>query len=244
VIIDPESLYLQLGQLIAEMPVLGGTEPLTPDIYRWLGKAAHLVAESGNRVDAIQLTVASDNLKGLLRDGNSHQITAIVYRALATAEANAPAAARGAFIGIGAEFDALKAIGEVLKQANQNVLIVDAYLDEKALTDFAPLAPENVRIRLLSDRASAKMSSLQPAAERWTKQFGTNRPLELRLSAPRALHDRLIVADDGVGVWSLTQSLKDFAGRSPALVQKVDTELAGAKVDFYMQLWNTSTPII
>ena len=32
-----------------------------------------------------------------------------------------------------------------------------------------------------------------------------------------ALHDRLILADNSL-VWTISQSLKDFAGRSPALV--------------------------
>jgi hypothetical protein len=53
----------------------------------------------------------------------------------------------------------------------------------------------------------------------------------------------LIVADDRAVVWSLTQSLKDFAGRSPALVQRVDKELAEMKADFYAQTWSAATPI-
>jgi hypothetical protein len=137
----------------------------------------------------------------------------------------------------------MKAIREVLSEAKQNVLIVDAYMDAKVLTDFAPLASEGVAIRLLSDSFSTKADALLPAAERWAQQFGSARPLEIRLSTPRALHDRLIVADDRAVVWSLTQSLKDFAGRSPALVQRVDKELAEMKADFYAQTWSAATPI-
>ncbi len=48
--IDAEALYLQLGQLVAEMPVLGGDTPITPEINRWLGRAAMLVRETGNLV--------------------------------------------------------------------------------------------------------------------------------------------------------------------------------------------------
>jgi hypothetical protein len=77
---------------------------------------------------------------------------------------------------------------------------------------------------------------------RWRQQFGAARPIEVRLSAPRALHDRLIVAD-GALVWSLTQSLKDFASRSPALVQRVDPDLAKMKLEFYEQVWTVSTPL-
>jgi hypothetical protein len=46
----------------------------------------------------------------------------------------------GAFIPAGNAFDAMAAIGSVLRTAKQGVFIVDPYMDEKALTDFAPLA--------------------------------------------------------------------------------------------------------
>lgn len=240
--IDPESLYLQLGQLVAEMPKLDGTGPITPDINRWLGRAALLVEATGGRVDAISLKSASDMLNTIIRDTNAQQIAAVVYRALAVAEANAPATTRGAFVGVGAALDALQVVGKVLAEAKRDVLLVDAYMDAKVLTDFAPMAAEGVVIRLLADSFSTKPDALLPAVTRWTQQFGTTRPLDVRLSTPRALHDRLILAD-GAMVWSLTQSLKDFAGRSPALVQRIDVNLTAQKVDFYEKVWTAATPL-
>jgi hypothetical protein len=44
---DAEFLCVQLGQLVAEMPNLGGWAPITPETNRWLGRAAHLVTEAG-----------------------------------------------------------------------------------------------------------------------------------------------------------------------------------------------------
>jgi hypothetical protein len=41
----------------------------------------------------------------------------------------------------------------------------------------------------------------------------------------------------------LTQSLKDFAKRSPALVQKIDAEIAAMKVEHYEQIWAVATPV-
>jgi hypothetical protein len=78
--------------------------------------------------------------------------------------------------------------------------------------------------------------------QRWIQQFGTIRPIEVRLSPPRTLHDRLIFAD-GTVVWSLTQSLKGFAGRSPALAQRLDPDPAKMKVDFYEGVWISATPV-
>ena len=105
---EPEALYLQLGQLIAEMPTLGGHMPITPDINRWLGRAAYLGTQTGVGMDPISFSVASDALHSSLRDLNAQQISAIVYRAFAFAEANAPSSARGGFVGVHQDLDALQ----------------------------------------------------------------------------------------------------------------------------------------
>ena len=74
----------------------------------------------------------------------------MLRRALAVAEMRAPVSAQGAFIAAGNSFDAFAAVGKVLATATGDILIIDPYLDEKALTDFAPLAHEGVSIRLLA----------------------------------------------------------------------------------------------
>ncbi len=56
---DPESLYIELGQLIAEMPAFDKPGPITPEVNRWLGRAAQLVKATGDIVDVAGITVAS-----------------------------------------------------------------------------------------------------------------------------------------------------------------------------------------
>ena len=119
---------------------------------------------------------------------------------------------------------------------------VDAYMDAKALTDFAPLAAEGVLIRLLTDSKYTARDALQAPAARWTRQYDRARPLEVRFTAPRLLHDRLIIVD-GAQVWSLTQSLKDFAGRSPASVLRVDGDMARLKLEAYAEMWASAQPL-
>ncbi len=191
--------------------------------------------------DNIHFSTATNGLSGVLREHKAHEIVTILHRALARAELNAPAAARGAFIGVGAEFDALQAMGKVLREATKNLLFIDAYMDEKVLTDFAPLAPEGVVIWVFGDSSSSKVASLRPAAERWVKQYGATRPLEVRLSAPRALHDRLVVVDAGTRVWNLSQSLNHFVARSPASIVRFDADVAAMKRDHYLSLWGGAT---
>jgi hypothetical protein len=131
-------------------------------------------------------------------------IMSILYRALAAAELNAPVPLSGSFISAGNALDAMAAIGKVLGTAKRDVLIVDPYADEKALTDFAPLAREGISVRMLADEKDHK-PTLQPARERWIQQYGTARPLEIRLALPRVLHDRLAIVDE-TETWVLTQS--------------------------------------
>lgn len=242
--LDPESLYLQLGQLVSETPDLAGPGPITPETYLWLGRAAQLVKESCGEIDAEPhiFNMAADGLMSPIRESNAHQVIAIVHRALARAEAAAPTAARGRFIAVGAQFDALQAVAKVLSGATKEALLIDPYMDAKVLTDFAPTAPEGVEIKLLTDPFYTKADAIRPTIQRWVQQFGATRPLTCRMTMPRALHDRLIVIDGSVA-WSLTQSLKDFAGRSPASVLQMPADMAGMKVGFYQQAWDTATVI-
>jgi hypothetical protein len=131
------------------------------------------------------------------------------------------------------------AVGKVLQSATQGIMIVDPYMDETVLTDFAGAAKESVALRLLSDANTCK-PTLKPAATRWISQYGATRPLEARLTAPRQLHDRLILID-GKEAYVLTQSLKDLAARSPASLVRATEDVAELKVQAYEVLWSSAT---
>jgi hypothetical protein len=238
--LSPEALYLQLGQIVAGMPDLVAA-PITLELNQWIGRAFALVETTGDRSDVIGFKVAADNLNGALRNINAQTIASIVHRALARAEMNAPVGAKGAFVAAGSSFDAFAAVGKVLARAQADILIVDPYADEKALTDFAVQAQESTAIRILADQKEHK-ASLKPAAENWIKQFTGSRPLAIRLAAPKTLHDRLILID-GKEAWSLTQSLNAFAARSPATIVRVDDEIAGMKIAAYEPMWQSATPL-
>ena len=236
---DAQELYTRLGHHYSSMPEdLSGPYPVSTNSQLWLGRAFALVNEVGQVADIIAMREAFNGYnKGLLfgQDMLSKEISSIMVRSLGLAELRAPLISQGAFIPVGNAFDAQVAIGNILATATADLLIVDPYLDEKALTDFALLAAAKVSVRLLGDEKDHK-ASLKPAAQRWTTQYKTERPLEVRLSPARVLHDRLIIAD-GNSVWVLTQSLKDFAARSPASLVRADAELSARKVSAYSDLW-------
>ena len=238
--LTPEALYLQLGSLVAEMPDLT-SGPITPEMNRWLGRAAALVELTGDLANTVNLKVTSQSLDGVHRARNAQTIAAIVHQALAKAELMAPASSQGAFIAAGHTFDAFAAVGKVLGTATTDVLIVDPWADEKALTDYAVLAPDKVTVRLLADQADHK-KSLKPAAEHWAQQFGAARPLVVRLAPPKALHDRLILVD-GTTAWTLGQSFNKLAARAHTSLVRIDPELGALKIKAYAVMWEAAGPL-
>jgi hypothetical protein len=165
----------------------------------------------------------------------------ILRRTAAVAELQLPVEVQGTFIHAGNVFDAMLALGKVLKNAKGDVLIVDPYMDEKALSDFATFAAEGVAIRLLSDQHSVK-PSLRPAYDRWVRQYGPTRPLTVRLAPDRTLHDRVIIVDASAAYVS-TQSLNALAVRSPATIMRADPETTALKIEAYEKIWASATPV-
>jgi hypothetical protein len=240
---DPEVLYMELGELVRTMPNLEVYGELPPETQRWLARAYVLIkAAEVDMDDEVAFKLASESVYLTApREISAASIRMIVHRALALAESRAPASARGAFIGMGNVFDAMAAIGKVLAAASRDVLIVDPYMDEKALTDFAVMIPERTAIRLLADKHYVK-PSLRPAVASWTAQYGSVRPLQAKLTPPRTLHDRAIFVD-GAQAWSLTQSLNAFATRAHGLISRVDSETAALKIAAYEDLWKSGSTV-
>lgn len=244
---NPEALYHKLGGLLAETPDLvafDGDWNLPKATIEWLGQVSAVVHQAYPiSVDPGRLDMASEALlKTMSPPANARQIMLILNRVLAKLEAEVPAATKGAFVAAGAEFDAFSAIAKILGDAKGDALIIDPYMDASTLTDFGGLVAEGVVLRLLTDEATFK-PALEAAGNKWMGQRGSVRPLEIRLAPPRALHDRLVIIDKGEA-WILTQSLKDFAKRAPATIQRADAELAEMKVKAFSDLWDKSKVLV
>ncbi len=236
-----ENLYRQLGRLIETMPDLNSCDLMIPEVNQWLGRAFALVRQTGDVIDTVSFKTHVDHLYSAARNSAVLKIHQIIYRALATAELSAPAGSAGAFIPIGNSFDAFSAVSKILSNAKKDVFIIDPYMDEVTLTEFGTAVPENINFRLMADQNDHK-STLQPASQNWIKQFGTKRPLSVRLATPRTLHDRAIFID-GITAYTLTQSLNAFAKRSPAEIIRAD-DTASLKIAAYEQIWVESIVLI
>ena len=156
-LLTPETLYFELGRLIAEMPELASA-PITPEAQRWLTSANALVKSSGSLTEALQLTVACENLDGPLRARNAETITDILHRMFAKAEVNAPREIRGSVLLIGGNLDAYMAMRRLLATATSDAFLVEPDAAGKILADYALLAPERITVRLLVDEAQYRPS--------------------------------------------------------------------------------------
>lgn len=242
---DAEATYIQLGGLLAATPDLSALDDrlILPDTtLRWLGDVSATVNRLNSVIDSAELNNAVSMListKG--KSEYAQKIKMVLYRCMSLAQQRAPATAQGTFIATGADFDAFAALHRVFEEADRSILLVDPYMDESALLSFAVLAREGVTIALLTDENGMR-PGLEPAAKSWIAQYGSARHLSVRKAPKRTLHDRLILVDQDKA-WILTQSLKDFAARSPATIQRVDPQLALMKFEAYSEIWNSSAVV-
>jgi hypothetical protein len=131
---DPATVHMQLGHLIAETPNLNLT-PLPDETMIWLARVEALVCARRGESAANQLRpLVSMLINGALADSrHNKRIMVALYRAQAVAELAAPAGAQGAFIHAGSVFDAMAMVGKVIQSGNEDVLIVDPYMDETSI---------------------------------------------------------------------------------------------------------------
>jgi hypothetical protein len=239
---DAEMLFHQVGRMIQSMPEFKYGTPLLSDDYLWLGRAGALVEKYCDIGDKVVWESGINFLGGTAsHEMGVKNIKSVIYKLLAIAELKAPPHVRGTFIPAGHVFDAFVAVSKALKPAREDILVVDPYMDEAVLTEFGGAVPEGIPLRLLADKADYK-SSLKTAATKWSSQYGASRPLAVRLSAPKALHDRAIFLDRKVA-WTITQSLKDMAKRSHAELLRAD-DIAARKVPAYEAIWSTAEVVI
>ncbi|WP_242104158.1 hypothetical protein [Lysobacter sp. M2-1] len=167
-----------------------------------------------------------------------------MYALKASLEEQLPGDARGAFIGVNQELNALQAVSRILSEAEGSALVVDPYLNHEALFELLNVVSEGIELRLLADsHYTALNDQARAGVVRWRAQYGAGRPVSLRLTQPRALHDRAFILGGGK-VYLVSQSLKDIARRSPATISRAEPDVAALKRTHYEQLWDDSGPTI
>jgi hypothetical protein len=239
-LLTPETLYFQLGRLIAEMPELA-SGPITSEVQRWLASADALAKSSGSLTEALQLTVACENLDGPLRARNAETITNILHRMFVKAEVNAPREVRGSVLLIGGNLDAYRAMRRLLATATSDALLVEPDAAGKILADYAILAPERVTVRLLADEAQYR-PSLMGGIHRWQQRFGDTRNLMVRVTSANTLYERLILLDGG-RAWVLGAPFSHLTKRTHTTLVRMRPEEEARKIAVYVEIWEEAEPL-
>lgn len=236
------TLYQQIGRLLESPPDLSTSQAcVRPDALQWLGRGHALVEAVGVSIDAVQFSSAMDYMRTTGWASAVNQVFQILYRALGHCEIHLPVGSAGSFVPVGNSFDVYAALSKIFASATSDVMIVDPYMDQTVLIDFALAVPEGIPLRLLADENDHK-ATLRPAVEKWINQHGTRRPLSVPLAPVKSLHDRAIFIDHR-DAWTITQSIKDFAKRSPGEIIRADS-IAALKVVAYEDIWARATVLV
>lgn len=236
----PEQQYTELKSLVESAPDLLTSDVQLPEVRRWLGRAYVAVEAVSGLADAVKFSVSSDNLDSALRKGNAQTIMGCVNRALSRVEAQLPQSNGNAFIQPGDLWGAFLSISGLFGQATRDLLVVDPYLDDSVLRDYAGHLADGASLRLLTTGVAKKFSLLQPALEKWNATHPT-RPVSLRVAPSGTIHDRVVCIDETTA-WIITQSLKDFGAKAPATVMRFDDTLTADKIAAYEKLWAQTQP--
>ena len=230
----------ELRALIERSPDLQTCNLHDPPIQRWLGQAYAAVEASGDRLEAIQFRTRSDGLDSPIRNQNAAALRGMLQRLLARLESKLPTLG-AAFLAKGDLWAAFTLISDIFGQAKSDLLVVDPYLSDSILREYAERLTEGVTLRLLTTK-NKHTTLLTVAAEKW-RATHQNRPLDVRVSPYPSIHDRIIAVDKRE-VWIVTQSLKDLATNAPATVTRFDEDLTPRKLDAYEQIWAQASSVI
>lgn len=241
---DQEILYRQLGRLLSDTPDFGIRGDLDAETNRWLGRVGAIVEVAGDTADVSSFRVSAQSIagSGLLRTGSIQTILAIANRLYSSLELRVPTTTQGSFVAPGAQFDMHRAMADVLRRANRDVLVVDPYVDEVFLTKYGLLVPQGISIRLLgaAKRRDCGERLLQ-AQTAWCQQYGVTRPLECRRASGSALHNRHFILDGGQQVWDTGQSVRNFVEHSANSLHRLDGDMALETAEHYEQVWQSAS---
>lgn len=241
----PETLYQRAGILLSDVPNFERQGTLSDVEDQWLA-AAIAVIESASKIvtvpDVLEIfdakyaakVVVSQTTNAYLRATNARALISVLRRVLGRLELQVQTEIVGAYVPVGDVDEAYKAVGDVLKTAANDILLVDPFADETILNAYADLAPDHIIVRILTDPDRYK-PTLKTAHELWKRKYRDKRPLDVRL-AKAPLHDRLIILD-GERAWTVTQSFKDLAATHPATIVSTPNEIADLKIKAYQNIW-------
>ncbi len=207
-------LLLEIEGLIRAMPEVEGFGPSSEEAIVWVGKCGTILQKwNGSRLAGMR-----GQLDNLLESDFRNvcksypKIRSLLYEARSDIQfrLDKPEAVH---FDKGQVFDYFEAIRRLIELADQDILVVDRYLDANFVRDYLTFVKAGVTVRLLTRN---RLSEVLPAAKKLAEQ--SKFPLEIRTS--QDFHDRYLFIDRKECYLSAA-SFKDGGKNAPATVTRI-----------------------
>ncbi|MAM69865.1 MAG: hypothetical protein CMP91_01800 [Gammaproteobacteria bacterium] len=232
---DSGVLLAQMKALLERAPDFNQYTPYSKEHLLWLGQA-HALIYRWNPVEGTAFQNAADFLPmELIRDNNIAKILGIVHRAIADLELDVPDVEQSVFAA-GEVYDIFRALNKVINSAENEIYIVDPYLDSTVFNHYLTARQSSVKVKLL---LKERAEQLIPAAQKYVSQYGG--VLQVRKS--NGIHDRIIFID-GFVCWALGQSLKDAAKAKPTYLVPLSPDVVATKLSEYESIWSSAETLV
>lgn len=115
----------------------------------------------------------------------------------------------------GQYFDAFSSIKEIIKKAENSIILIDGYIDADTLAFFSGKEPK-IKLRILTDKKSLN-NNFERVIDLYNKQYEN-----LVINTSKNFHDRFIIIDDK-SFYHIGASIKD-AGNKTFMFTKIEDE--------------------
>lgn len=133
----------------------------------------------------------------------------------------------------GEEYDFYRDLSSLIALAESDILIVDAYIDDRMFDLYLSKVPAGANVRILSSKISGNTEAV-------ARMYAAGKRLLLRTS--KEIHDRSLFVDGRV--WVIGQSLKDAARTKPTYIIETQEPLVSSIRNTYEALWSSARVIV
>ncbi len=234
---EDAELLAKLKDLLEKRSIIDKLGPLSDESQQWLATVkAHLelvdpriAAQFAHYTRFIVMPLSGSTLVPLWMSMQHLLRSAIARLEIATAK---PGNLKSKVYGPGEAYDVYRDLGQIMKEAKNEVFIIDPYANEEVFELYLEKILPGIKIRLLSGKPTQAIKSV-------AGKFKSRPGIIFEAKMTSDAHDRVIFVDS-TDCWVLGQSIKDAALKKPTYLLPVDAVKDMATL--YEDLWQKAAP--
>jgi len=214
-----------------QMPQADEFDYESPKHQEWVGMVGALIKRY-DPVGTVILQVETNCLSYPdLRTNALIRIRAIIQSAISDLELKYPQEIQQIY-GPGATYDFYRDLTNILRKAQQNIFLIERYINDEIFYLYLSKIPEDINIQLLTGKCNEEI-------KRIILKFGENPSRKFEARSTNKIHDRVVIIDSNE-CWLLGQSIKDAAKKMPTYIAPLPHDLVSLKEKFYYEIWESS----